>query len=149
MMEHKAALLASAAGEDRESLAGIFSQQGWTLYSTETLDAAVTFLRENPVPVLITERDLPAGNWKDLFTAAQRLPNAPLFIVASRLADDQLWAEVLNLGGHDVLSKPFQTDEVLWVLDSAWDFVESHAPIIESKETAVRAGGCLLSPSGA
>ena len=109
MIEHKAALLASAAGEDRESLEGVFSQQGWTLYCTATMDAAVTFLRENPVPVLISERDLPAGNWKDLFTATRRLPNAPLFIVASRLADDDLWAEVLNLGGHDVLSTPFQT----------------------------------------
>jgi len=149
MMEHKAALLASAAGEDRESLASIFSQQGWTLYSTETLDAAVTFLRENPVPVLITERDLPAGNWKDLFTATRRLPNAPLLIVASRLADDDLWAEVLNLGGHDVLSKPFQTDEVLWVLDSAWDFVESHAQIFEAKKTAARAGASSVLASGA
>ena len=31
----------------------------------------------------------------------------PLVIVASHLADDQLWAEALNLGAHDVLAKPF------------------------------------------
>jgi hypothetical protein len=27
---------------------------------------------------------------------------------------------VLNLGGHDVLSQPFQAPELLWVLDNAW-----------------------------
>jgi len=53
------------------------------------------------------------------------------------------------LGGHDVLSKPFQTDEVLWVLDSAWDFVESHAQIFEAKKTAARAGASSVLASGA
>jgi hypothetical protein len=48
------------------------------------------------------------------------LPHHPLLIVASRLADEYLWAEVLNLGGHDVLAKPFQGAEVQWVLESAW-----------------------------
>jgi len=27
---------------------------------------------------------------------------------------------VLNLGGHDVLAKPFQAAEVQWALESAW-----------------------------
>ena len=41
-------------------------------------------------------------------------------IVTSRLADDRLWAEVLNLGGYDVLAKPFDASEVARVVGTAW-----------------------------
>jgi hypothetical protein len=41
-------------------------------------------------------------------------------IVSSRLADERLWAEVLNLGGYDVLGMPFEPEKVLRVADSAW-----------------------------
>ena len=37
----------------------------------------------------------------------------PMFIVTSRLADDALWAEVLNVGGYDLLLKPFRAEEVI------------------------------------
>jgi DNA-binding response OmpR family regulator len=41
-------------------------------------------------------------------------------IVTSRLADEQLWAEALNLGAHDVLAKPYDHREVTWALYAAW-----------------------------
>jgi DNA-binding response OmpR family regulator len=47
------------------------------------------------------------------------LPDPPLFIVASRLADERLWAEALNLGAWDVLAKPFVADEVTRIVDIA------------------------------
>jgi DNA-binding response OmpR family regulator len=76
-------------------------------------------MRDRPIPVVIAERALPLGDWKDLFTALQLLPHRPLLVVTSRLADEHLWAEVLNLGGHDVLAKPFQMAEVQRALESA------------------------------
>jgi len=33
-------------------------------------------------------------------------------IVTSRLADECLWAEALNIGAYDVLAKPFDRNEV-------------------------------------
>ena len=77
-------------------------------------------LRCNPVRVVMTERDLPLGNWKDVLAAIQQLPQIPMLIVTARLADEYLWAEVLNLGGYDVLSQPFQVAELLWVFGNAW-----------------------------
>jgi DNA-binding response OmpR family regulator len=44
----------------------------------------------------------------------------PLLIVASRTADEYLWAEALNLGAYDVLSKPYHPAEVIRVLSMAW-----------------------------
>jgi DNA-binding response OmpR family regulator len=40
--------------------------------------------------------------------------------VTSRLADDRLWAEVLNIGGYDVLAKPFVPAEVFRTISLAW-----------------------------
>jgi DNA-binding response OmpR family regulator len=55
-----------------------------------------------------------------LLAEVSTLPDAPLLIVTSRLADEQLWAEALNLGAYDVLAKPFDTEEVIRVLSLAW-----------------------------
>ena len=47
------------------------------------------------------------------------LPDPPLLIVTSRLADERLWAEALNLGAWDVLARPFDEDEVSRIVSVA------------------------------
>jgi len=37
------------------------------------------------------------------------------------VADEQLWAEALNLGAWDVLAKPFVRSEVIRSVKLAWD----------------------------
>lgn len=44
----------------------------------------------------------------------------PVLIVVSRVVDDGLWAEVLNLGGYDVLATPFRAREVIRSVSFAW-----------------------------
>jgi DNA-binding response OmpR family regulator len=116
----KSALLVSPLSADHERLSQIFIDKSWTLHLTHTLESALALLRDRPIPVVIIERDLRLGDWKDVLTAIQQLPHDPLLVVTSRLANDHLWAEVLNLGGHDVLAKPFQAAEVQRALESAW-----------------------------
>jgi DNA-binding response OmpR family regulator len=48
------------------------------------------------------------------------LPRPPFVIVTSRLADDELWSEALNLGAYDVLAKPFEATEVTRIVSLAW-----------------------------
>ena len=64
-------------------------------------------------PVVICEKSLPDGEWKDL------LGKTPRLIVTSHAADEALWAEVLNLGGYDVLAQPFDEQEVRRVVTMA------------------------------
>lgn len=42
-----------------------------------------------------------------------------LAFLQNHRADDLLWAEVLNLGGYDVLQTPFEANEVLPVVNLA------------------------------
>ena len=69
--------------------------------------------------VVICEQNLPDGTWQDLLGDLQSLSRPPMLIVCSLLADDRLWAEVLNIGGYDVLMKPFQAIEVARVVRMA------------------------------
>jgi DNA-binding NtrC family response regulator len=65
-----------------------------------------------------------AHGWKDLLNEIQEMPNPPQLIVADRLADEALWAEVLNFGCYDLLMTPFEAEEVLRVVPMAWSFWE-------------------------
>jgi DNA-binding response OmpR family regulator len=68
---------------------------------------------------VICERDLAPGTWRDILDGAIVLPQPPCIIVTSRLADEYLWAEALNVGAYDVLAKPFETEEVVRIVSSA------------------------------
>jgi DNA-binding response OmpR family regulator len=69
--------------------------------------------------VVIAKSDMPDGNWQKMFDHLRRLARPPLLIVTSRTADEHLWAEVLNIGGYDVLAQPFERDEMVRVIASA------------------------------
>jgi len=85
-----------------------------------TLAAAFAALRDRQFEVVVCERDLQPGSWKDVLDEALILPDPPPLVVTSRLADECLWAEALNLGAYGVLSKPFDHTETMRVVDAAW-----------------------------
>lgn len=104
--------------EDRQSLENFLDHDRWTVQGVPTLREATKLLRAKP-SLIVCEKDLPDGTWKDVFRAAGGLDNPPPFVVVSRLADERLWAEVLNWGGFDVLLKPFEPSEVRRVMGMA------------------------------
>ena len=88
---------------------------------------ALKRLDQGEVSVVLCDRDLPDGSWRDILHRIVDSAKPPLLIVTSRLADERLWAEVLNLGGFDVISKPFHSSEVLHVLETACGHRQSPA----------------------
>ena len=102
------------------SALGVHSDSRWELNESLTFTSAVSVLRQQRIPVVICERDLQPGTWREMLEQVGRLPTPPLLIVTSRLADERLWAEALNLGAYDVLAKPFDKREVIRTVTSAW-----------------------------
>ncbi len=92
----------------------------WNLIASPTLAASFGVMRETSIPIVICECDMLPGSWREMLEHASVLPDPPLVIVASRLADEQLWAEAINLGAYDVLAKPFDATEVVRILSLAW-----------------------------
>jgi hypothetical protein len=71
------------------------------------------------VQVVISENPGAGAGWQRLLDDLRGLPEPPQLVVTSRMADDYLWAEVLNRGGYDVLPQPLDRDEVERVLAAA------------------------------
>ena len=121
-------LSVSPNDEDCVSLRRIFRESDWTAYtnSTWTLTASTTLassfsvLRESPIPIVLCECDMFPGTWREMLAHISLFPDPPLLIVTSRLADERLWAEALNLGAYDVLAKPFDATEVVRIVSLAW-----------------------------
>ena len=125
---------------DHLSLQAIIGHSKWTLFIAGDLPSALSVLREHDISVLLCERDLRPGTWIDVLENIRFLPNAPSLIVTSRLADDRLWAEALNLGAWDVLAKPFDRIEVIRSVHSAWqrwhDRMAPHATAVRTMMVA-------------
>jgi DNA-binding response OmpR family regulator len=118
--QQDAVLLLVGSVEDDDSRCGsVFSQFTWQTQRARSYREALPLIRQGLHRVVVSERDLPDGNWKDILELASARKEPPAVVVTSRLADDHLWAEVLNLGGYDVLAKPLDRTEVHRVINLA------------------------------
>jgi DNA-binding response OmpR family regulator len=115
-----AVLIISSFEEDHIGFSRILGDCHCEAHAARTCQQGLAILRERAVSIVICERDLPDGTLKDILQALDTLSDRPFLIVMSRLADDHLWVEVLNLGGYDVLLKPLDHKEVARSIDSAW-----------------------------
>jgi len=102
---------------DHQSIESCVSPLGWGVLQAQGLSEA--FGLADCACVVVCERDLMPGSWLELLHYVQGRPNPPLLIVTSRLADDRLWAEALNLGAWDVLAKPLVVNEVVRSIEQA------------------------------
>jgi DNA-binding NtrC family response regulator len=113
---------------DRDSLNEIFERSHWPmcpdmkweLDAHSSIQAALSALRRKSIAVLMCESRPGAVTWREMLDIVSLLTDPPLLIVTSRLADERLWAEALNLGAYDVLSKPYDVSEVVRVVSIAW-----------------------------
>ena len=114
------AVLPSA--EDCVLLEKILSARGWKIRFVDGL-RRLSPSQLASAAVVLTEARLPGRRgWKNILYELQRAPAPPPLIVVDRLASEALWAEVLNLGGYDVLSKPLDATEVLHCVEAACNF---------------------------
>jgi CheY-like chemotaxis protein len=104
----------------RDSSLTLYPNCRLTLQPSATLASTLAALRQRRIPIVLCDGDENPLAWREILQATQGLSAPPCVIVASRVADDRLWAEVLNSGGFDVLSKPFTQADVIRVIHSAW-----------------------------
>ncbi len=118
-MKPSSVMLVLADPQERRALEAIIAPCRWTVYRATSCEEAIRFARHTRPRVLVCDAELPDGGWRRIWKALSIGPRPPLLIVASRNADERLWAHVLNVGGYDVLLKPFRTEEVVWAIHCA------------------------------
>jgi DNA-binding NtrC family response regulator len=112
---------------DHTDLQHILGELPFHLTPVRSSREAVACLDSGRFAIILCECKLPDGNWLEILDQISEQKEKCFLIVTSRLADASLWAEVLNLGGYDLLAKPFNRQEVRHVLTSAW--VQSANPV--------------------
>jgi DNA-binding response OmpR family regulator len=113
-------LSVSATPEDHDSLRHILHDPGWRITQAFSCQQAITCLCRDLVGVIVCDCHLPDGTWRDILGHIAELTEQPVVIVTSGAPDASLRAEVRNLGGYDVLSKPFFAEDVRRVVSAAW-----------------------------
>jgi len=127
------------SGEDRTSLINIFGRSKWKLQFTSTLAETQAALSPAPGAVISGARLCDGHSWNDLLCEMQKMECPAPLIVGDRLADERLWAKVLNLGGYDLLAKPFNAKEVLHVVSTACRRTEHIQEMARLREQALSA----------
>ena len=105
--------------EDLSFFQHMFDDAGWKLLTAHTRRQAVADLSHGPIAVVICERHLIDGNWKDVLSRLASILNPPRLIVVSHRSDEGLGTEVLNMGGFDLLRAPLHEMEVVHAVGSA------------------------------
>ena len=130
-------LVVSPQAEDHRSIRAILRRSNWTLHTASSIAEALGFLETNEVPVIVCERELPDGSWKDLLEAVADRERPPRVVVMSALAEERFWSEVLNLGGYDLVLKPLNSSELFRVLGlAARSWLDRHRAACETSSFA-------------
>jgi DNA-binding response OmpR family regulator len=99
----------------------LFRYFNWSMRQLQTCQQALAFLRQNPLPLVISWSEMPDGNWRDLLRQLRLLTKAPLLAVSYQPAGRFFWSEVISLGGYDVLVWPFGAPDVFRLVSLAWE----------------------------
>jgi len=121
-------LIISPEESDHRAVREAFRGTPWTLHYSYTWDEAQECLEETPVSVVLCDAELPDATWRSVLKGLVHVSGSPVLVVASRLADERFWAEVLNFGGYDVILKPFEPAETKWTAGAAaWKWQQQHS----------------------
>ena len=131
-IERATMVAAFRRAEDRCELGKILGPCGWKVIWSGTCAAALDAVQRSAAPLVISGRTFPDGEWRELWGRLRTRPRPPMFILASRLADETLWSEVLNLGGYNLLLKPFHPEEVVRTVHGAL-MERQNAPAMDAR----------------
>ncbi len=112
-------VLVSGSERIRCALGSSLERAGWQVRQCASFSELASAPLGGPA-VVLTDYNLPDGSWSKVLTHVRAHAPGSELVVYSRLADEHLWAEVLCLGGFDVLSDAADEETVLRVTAAAW-----------------------------
>ena len=98
----------------------LFDDARWKLFTAHSYHEAMTQLSHHRMPLILCDCQLPDGKWTDVLSQLAPMPERPRLIVMSPYADEKLCAEVVRMGGFDLVSIPLKEIEVGCAIGSAW-----------------------------
>jgi DNA-binding NtrC family response regulator len=109
-------VVVSTRKEDRDNLESILADSAWQLFTVDTLGEAYSALRNAKTPIVICDAAIDGSRWSATIRSFSRArPGAYVIFLAD---DDResVYQEIVRHGGFDVLTRPFQKEDVFRVL---------------------------------
>ena len=91
-------------GPNRLALQSLLDRAAWALTLSDIPSTAAV------PPIVIFDRDLFPGQWREILREITAKSPRPYLIVLSAQADSNLWDEVQRAGGCDILRTPITRD---------------------------------------
>jgi DNA-binding NtrC family response regulator len=111
-----AVVLATPWATDREYLRRLVKEHKMRPVEVGTCREALSAIGEFGATVVFCDEHLP---WRDLLSYLAEDCSPPRVIVVGAAPCESLCADVIHLGGFDVVAKPFADEDIEWVLSSA------------------------------
>ena len=114
-------ILVVMPSQRRIGLLPILEQAGMEVYVAGNFRDAQKKLSEQSYDLLFVDAELPDGSWQHLLPTIIESGKNCEVIVCARLADEHLWAEVLQCGVYDLIPEPYDEREVARIARCALD----------------------------
>lgn len=112
--------LGSNRDDDCLALQALLQGTRWMPIQAANWSDMVKLARQVDAPVVLCDHDLPGVEWPKGVPQLVSASNTPCLILLSDVSDPYLWDELVRHGGFDVLTRPFQREQVLAMLDFAY-----------------------------
>ncbi len=122
-MKEKAVLIVDDESAQCDNLADILTEEGYVTYSAGTCAQALSLAREKQPSVAILDLKLPDGHGTRLLAELKALHPDILCIMATAYADTDSAINAVRHGAFHYLHKPLRPDELLQILERAFDLV--------------------------
>ncbi len=120
MKKKAVALVVMSLPERLKSLLAELKSLNLDILTVPTCRQARNLLRTtSPVDVVITDVTLTDGNWSDVLREVVEMGADTHVVVHASSPDAILWSEVLWRGVYDMVTEPYQEQEVRTVIEGA------------------------------
>ncbi len=135
----------------REFLEIMLQSAGHEVSHAPDAHAAIAWLRDHSVDLVLTDLRLPQGSGMDVLSFAKRSSPNTQVIMMTAFASTENAVEAMKLGAYDYLIKPFKVDEVSVVVERALERqrLERENVQLRSRLDGRAAAGRLLGKSAA
>ena len=99
--------------EDWKALESIARNENWLLFWAHDADRAYELIRRYQIQLVICDREVNGEDWRSIVANFANIRPPICTLLASEVADEYLWREVVHNKGFEILTKPFDPEKVI------------------------------------
>ena len=113
-------LLISADRNFRARFERAVRDSRWELRTLDSVVEAASLMAPGTKSLVVYDWETLDGDWSPGLQALKSMPGQTCVFLVSRSLDNNLWQEVIRLGGYDVLARSADSEEIKRNIAFAW-----------------------------